>query len=64
MPTRRAKPAKKLWMALQLIEALATDWNPNQYHDTYTEELRKLIEAKEKGEESSRTPPTRPRFSI
>src|SRR5205085_12031482 len=31
--------------------SLASDWDPTRYHDTYTEELRDLIERKAKGEE-------------
>ena len=38
-------------MALQLLDSLASDWNPKQYKDTYVEELRDRIEAKEAGEE-------------
>jgi DNA end-binding protein Ku len=38
-------------MATQLVDALAADWNPEQYHDTYTEELRKRIKAKGRGKE-------------
>ena len=46
------KPApKELRMALQLLDSLASDWNPKQYKDTYVEELRDRIEAKEAGEE-------------
>ena len=33
----------------QLIDALAADWKPERYHDTYTEELRARIEAKGDG---------------
>jgi DNA end-binding protein Ku len=52
LPSRRSKPAaKELRMALQLLDALASDWEPKQYKDTYVEELRDRIEAKEAGEE-------------
>jgi DNA end-binding protein Ku len=36
-------------MANRLVEGLASDWNPKQYHDTYTDELRKRITKKGKG---------------
>jgi len=50
LPSRRATPAaKELRMAEQLIEALAADWKPEHYHDTYVEELRARIEAKADG---------------
>ena len=52
LPSRRAKPApKELKMALQLLDSLAGDWDPKQYKDTYVEELRDRIEAKEAGKE-------------
>jgi DNA end-binding protein Ku len=32
-----------------LVDSLASEWRPEQYHDTYTEELRKRIKAKHAG---------------
>ena len=53
LPSRRATPAaKELRMAEQLIDALAADWKPERYHDTYVEELRARIEAKADGAET------------
>jgi DNA end-binding protein Ku len=50
LPKRAVKVDKKaLTMATRLVEGLASDWNPKQYHDTYTEELRKRITKKGKG---------------
>jgi DNA end-binding protein Ku len=52
LPNRRAKPeAKALRMATQLVESLASNWDPARYHDTYVEELRKRIKARDKGKE-------------
>jgi DNA end-binding protein Ku len=52
IPAARSKPAgKELKLATQIIDSLASDWDPKRYHDTYTEELRDLIERKAKGEE-------------
>jgi len=52
LPDRRTKPdAKMLKMATRLIDELADEWKPERYHDTYTEELRERIRAKESGEE-------------
>ena len=52
LPSRRTKPdPKTLRMATQLIDGLAAEWNPDQYHDTYVEELRKRIKAKEAGKQ-------------
>jgi len=50
LPGKGAKPEpKELKLASQIIGSLATDWDPKRYHDTYTEELKDLIEAKAKG---------------
>jgi DNA end-binding protein Ku len=38
-------------VAHQLIEALAGEWDPERYHDTFQENLKKLIEAKLEGGE-------------
>jgi DNA end-binding protein Ku len=50
VPDRRTKPDQRmLRMANQLVDSLTTDWNPRRYHDTFTEELRERIEAKQAG---------------
>jgi DNA end-binding protein Ku len=50
VPDRRTKPdPKMLRMANQLVDSLTTDWDPRRYHDTFTEELRERIEAKQAG---------------
>ena len=38
-------------MATQLVDSLAGEWDPRQYHDTYTEELRQRIADKQAGKE-------------
>ena len=40
---------QEIKLAEELIETLSEDFNPAQYHDTYQEQLRALVEAKEKG---------------
>src|SRR4029453_9300879 len=40
---------KERALAGQIIDALASDWEPERYHDTYTEELRTLIKRRSKG---------------
>jgi DNA end-binding protein Ku len=50
LPTRRAKPERKsLQLAIQIVDALSSDWKPERYHDTYTEELEDLIARKDEG---------------
>jgi DNA end-binding protein Ku len=40
---------KERALAGQIVDALASDWEPERYHDTYTEELRTLIKQRSKG---------------
>lgn len=40
---------QEIKLAEELIETLSEDFNPAQYHDTYQEQLRALVEAKQKG---------------
>ncbi|MGK4585237.1 Ku protein [Kitasatospora sp. HPMI-4] len=42
---------KELAAAKQLIGMLAVDWDPDEYHDTFAEQVRDLIEAKAAGKE-------------
>ena len=52
VPSRRSKPEPKaLKLATQIVDSLAGEWKPEQYHDTYAEELRARIERKEKGKD-------------
>jgi DNA end-binding protein Ku len=54
---------RELRMAQQLIDSLATEWDPTQYKDTYRERVLDMIEQKAKGkaivqpEETSRPAP-------
>jgi DNA end-binding protein Ku len=57
VPDRRSKPEPKmLRMATQLVDSLTSDWNPGQYHDTFTEELRARIRAKRSGRKVTSEP--------
>jgi DNA end-binding protein Ku len=47
---------KELALASSLIEALAADFEPDKYHDTYRDNLLKMIEAKKQGAEVVATP--------
>jgi DNA end-binding protein Ku len=42
---------RELAMAEQLIDSLASEWDPSKYHDTYREQVLDLIERKAAGEE-------------
>jgi len=51
IPERVKVAPKEMALALQLVETLAGPFKPEQYRDTYTEALRKVIEAKIEGKE-------------
>lgn len=52
LPSKRSTPdPKELKLAGQIVDSLASDWNPEQYRDTYTDELKDLIARKAKGED-------------
>jgi DNA end-binding protein Ku len=43
--------SQELQMAEQLVEAMSSDWQPEQYRDTYREDLLRLIDRKIQGGE-------------
>lgn len=48
LPQRAPGRGKDLQMAVDLIEALTTKWDPTNYRDTYTERVEDLVAAKKK----------------
>jgi len=48
---QKSPGAKEVDMAAKLVDALAGEFKPEKYHDTYSEAVMKIIEAKAKGEE-------------
>ncbi|WP_313884219.1 non-homologous end joining protein Ku [Streptomyces cynarae] len=59
LPGRGDAQGRELDTARQLIGALSIDWNPKDYHDTYEEKVKELVDAKTKGKEivSEEAPP-------
>ncbi len=51
LPSRGAESVaeKELELAKTLIDQLAEPWKPDQYHDTYYEDLRRIIQEKVEG---------------
>jgi DNA end-binding protein Ku len=49
---------KELALALNLVEALSADFEPQKYSDTYRDNLRKMIQAKIEGNSIVETPET------
>ena len=56
----RGTDKRELALARQLIDTLATDWDPTRYRDTYRDVLLKVIEQKAKGEPISVPAPRKP----
>ena len=40
-------------LARHLVDTLSGEWDPSEYRDTYTEALRKMVETKSKGKETT-----------
>ena len=52
LPTGRTKvSSEERKTAEQLIEMLARDWDPDEYHDTYNDQVRELVKEKAAGHE-------------
>jgi DNA end-binding protein Ku len=55
IPAKNAKNAisdKELKMAMALVEGMSEDWEPEQYHDSYREDVLALIEKKIKAKQT------------
>jgi DNA end-binding protein Ku len=57
LPVEAEWTERELEMAELLIDSMTTDWQPEEYHDTYRERLEELIEQKRAGEVVSIEPP-------
>lgn len=59
LPEETQVADKELQTAVQLVEALSIDWEPEEYHDTYQEKVLQLVEAKRTGQtvEKGEPPP-------
>jgi DNA end-binding protein Ku len=61
MPEITTARGKELDMAVTLIDSMTDDWTPDNYHDTYTQRVEKLIEDKAAGREIvTEAEPTQP----
>jgi len=55
IPGKTAKTSvsdKELKMAMALVEGMSEDWEPEQYHDTYREDVMAMIEKKVKAKQT------------
>lgn len=51
VPKQTKVAPKDLKMAVSLVESLTTKWQPENYRDTYTERVKKLVKAKKDNRE-------------
>jgi len=47
----KSRDRKQVAMAVDVIEAMSGPWKPADYHDTYTERVRDLVDARRRGKE-------------
>ncbi|GAA1523488.1 Ku protein [Streptomyces albidochromogenes] len=57
LPQDTEVTGRELKMAEQLIDTLSMEWNPEDFHDTFQEQVTKLIEAKRSGESVEKAEP-------
>ncbi|MGW6274788.1 non-homologous end joining protein Ku [Streptomyces sp. NPDC055060] len=61
LPGKTKVTDRELKMARQLVDTLHMEWNPDDFHDTYQEQVAALIEAKRTGEAVEKAqPPSEP----
>ena len=64
MFTKTVAPrANELKLGLQLVESITTDFDPQLWQNEYRERLRKLIEAKARGEKIEHRRPAKRKVS-
>ena len=56
LPELEAPSEKELGLATQIINSLEGEWDPEEYHDSYTAELRSMIAEKAAGHEITEEP--------
>ena len=49
---------------MKLIEGMTVEFDPAKYHDTYSEDVKKLIDAKAKGQKRQAPPPQPARSNV
>ncbi|MEU6995519.1 Ku protein [Streptomyces sp. NPDC046465] len=57
LPEKTEVTDRELKMARQLVDTLRIDWKPEEFHDTYQEQVAALIEAKRTGESVEKAAP-------
>ncbi len=64
LPKKEKVTQNEITLALKLIEGLTGKYDPEKYRDTYTEEVKKLIDAKAKGQKIKTAPRAAPSSKV
>src|SRR6202022_4816882 len=64
LPVNEKLVPNEVNLALKLIEGMTAEFDPAKYHDTYTEDVKKLIEDKAKGQKRQESPPKPARSNV
>ncbi|MEU4358732.1 Ku protein [Streptomyces virginiae] len=65
LPGKVEATAAEVKMAMQLIDALAMEWEPESFHDTFREKVEALVKAKAAGETVEKAePPAEPTGAV
>ena len=64
LPVNEKLVPNEVNLALKLIEGMTAEFDPAKYHDTYTEDVKKLIEDKAKGQKRQAPPPKPARNNV
>src|SRR5580700_5769961 len=64
LPVNEKLVPNEVNLALKLIDGMTADFDPGKYHDTYTEDVKKLIEDKAKGQKRQAPPPKPARSNV
>jgi DNA end-binding protein Ku len=64
LPVNEKLVPNEVNLAMKLIEGMTAEFDPAKYHDTYTEDVKKLIEDKAKGHKRQAPPPKPARNNV
>ena len=64
LPVNEKLVPNEVNLALKLIEGMTAEFDPAKCHDTYTEDVKKLIEDKAKGQKRQAPPPKPARNNV
>src|SRR5580700_1745486 len=64
LPVNEKLAPNEVNLAMKLIDGMTADFDPTKYHDTYTEDVKKLIEDKAKGQKRQAPPPKPARSNV